>query len=404
MLKDDWTPFLTKLKPGSKIMLTGVADDGLVSAPTTPITFLEDLPEAERSASHARLPPGLVNLGNTCYMNASLQALRALPELNTALSTYTPAGNDAATNITRALKSLFSEMNSAHSARTPAELLLLVRSAFPRFAEQRGGVYMQQDADEFYTALLTQLRKLPPLPQGPRADTLVDQLFAIRTRVRHTCVEETVARSEGVADSEERVEKLQCYIKGGSSNPKENTNHLTDGLAAALDEEVEKHSPSLQRTMRYHKSVRLLSLPYFLTVQFVRFFWRKEIKAHTKIVRPVEFPFTLDVYPYCAPELQRELQAQRDAGASTSSSGDSALVNRTGLYELCAIVSHQGRSADGGHYVAWVRQDGDKDSWLEFDDDKVTPRSKQEIAALSGKGGGDWHIAYLLIYRTRPSK
>jgi ubiquitin carboxyl-terminal hydrolase 14 len=26
----------------------------------------------------------------------------------------------------------------------------------------------------------------------------------------------------------------------------------------------------------------------------------------------------------------------------------------TGNYELIAIVTHKGRSADGGHYVAWV--------------------------------------------------
>lgn len=33
------------------------------------------------------------------------------------------------------------------------------------------------------------------------------------------------------------------------------------------------------------------------------------------------------------------------------------LDNDTGLYELIAVVSHQGRSADGGHYVAWVKKD-----------------------------------------------
>lgn len=33
-----------------------------------------------------------------------------------------------------------------------------------------------------------------------------------------------------------------------------------------------------------------------------------------------------------------------------------------GNYELYGLVTHKGRSADGGHYVGWVRQEGS--DWL----------------------------------------
>jgi ubiquitin carboxyl-terminal hydrolase 14 len=44
--------------------------------------------------------------------------------------------------------------------------------------------------------------------------------------------------------------------------------------------------------------------------------------------------------------------------------------NKTGWYELVAILTHKGQTADGGHYVAWVQHKGD--TWVCFDDDKVT--------------------------------
>jgi ubiquitin carboxyl-terminal hydrolase 14 len=75
-----------------------------------------------------------------------------------------------------------------------------------------------------------------------------------------------------------------------------------------------------------------------------------------------------------------------------------------GVYELWAVLSHKGRAADGGHYVAWVRDNPNDDSqWLLYDDDKVTRVNKEEITKLTGILS-DWHIAYLCIYRTKQYK
>jgi ubiquitin C-terminal hydrolase len=35
-----------------------------------------------------RDPPGLVNLGQTCYLNSSLQALRQIPQLKSAFTQW----------------------------------------------------------------------------------------------------------------------------------------------------------------------------------------------------------------------------------------------------------------------------------------------------------------------------
>jgi ubiquitin carboxyl-terminal hydrolase 14 len=71
--------------------------------------------------------------------------------------------------------------------------------------------------------------------------------------------------------------------------------------------------------------------------------------------------------------------------------------NHTGLYELRAIITHQGASADSGHYTAFVKKQGRKDpitgkqieedgKWWWFNDDKVSEYEPERIETLSGGG------------------
>ena len=75
--------------------------------------------------------------------------------------------------------------------------------------------------------------------------------------------------------------------------------------------------------------------------------------------------------------------------------------NFRGQYELFGIVSHKGRTADGGHYMGWVKNDdAGADKWLCFDDDDVQECDwEPHVSEL--KGGGDRDIAYLLFYRAK---
>jgi len=230
--------------------------------------------------------------------------------------------------------------------------------------------------------------------------------------------------------------KLTCHI-----TPQ--TSFLLPGLKEALEEPLSKKNDSLGREAKYVRSSRVSRLPYYLNVQFMRFEWRADSKMKAKIVKPIEFPMILDVYDLCTPELQKtflprrkaieeaeekKLQherekmkrkaedqekgsqatetAQQDKDKTTekepakpaNSDRPRALVNDSGKYELIAVLTHKGRSADSGHYIAWVKQEDDK--WLKFDDEKVSMVNNEEIVKLNGKGGADWNIAYLCLYRT----
>ena len=71
--------------------------------------------------------------------------------------------------------------------------------------------------------------------------------------------------------------------------------------------------------------------------------------------------------------------------------------NNSGHYELQAVLTHQGRSSSSGHYLAWAKTHNR--GWLRFDDDIVTPVTEEDVLKLSG--GGDWHMAYILLYGPR---
>jgi Ubiquitin carboxyl-terminal hydrolase len=53
------------------------------------------------------------------------------------------------------------------------------------------------------------------------------------------------------------------------------------------------------------------------------------------------------------------------------------------------VLTHKGRSADSGHYVAWVKQPDGK--WIQFDDDKASRLVLSYV--VSNAAVSEWHFA-----------
>jgi len=209
----------------------------------------------------------------------------------------------------------------------------------------------------------------------------------------------------------------------------ENLNRMS-GLKAGLNESLSKKNAAGVET-QYNKKSVIEELPYYLNVQFVRFLWKPKESVKAKIARPVDFPLSLDVFELCSQELKdkiapkrkriqqiedditaEEVKKRREGQHGSKKEEEKKpqvtrevtldpkeMHNDTGMYELCALVTHKGRTADSGHYVGWIKTlEGE---WLKYDDDVVSPVPEEEIKKLTGKGGSDWHIAYLTLYRTK---
>ncbi|XP_021295109.1 ubiquitin carboxyl-terminal hydrolase 6-like [Herrania umbratica] len=430
LLKDDADWSTVGVKQGQKLMMMGTADE-IVKAPEKGPVFMEDLPEEELVVSLGH-SAGLFNLGNTCYMNSTVQCLHSVPELKSALVKYSHSGrsNDldqTSHMLTVATRDLFSELDKSVKPVAPMQFWMVLRKKYPQFGQLHNGVFMQQDAEECWTQLLYTLSQSLRSPGSSENLDTVKDLFGIELASRIHCQESGEESSET-----ESVYSLKCHIS-------QEVNHLHEGLKHGLKSELEKASPALGRSAIYLKESRINGLPRYLTIQFVRFFWKRESNQKAKILRKVDYPLELDVYDLCSDELRKQLEGPRqflrdeegkklglkanekssgtkdddvkmtDAeGSSNASAEPSATTPQegvpsdkeshlTGIYDLVAVLTHKGRSADSGHYVAWVKQESGK--WIEFDDDNPIPQREEDIVKLSG--GGDWHMAYICMYKAR---
>ena len=84
--------------------------------------------------------------------------------------------------------------------------------------------------------------------------------------------------------------------------------------------------------------------------------------------------------------------------ASRKYAGYGAPDNFQGHYELFAVVTHIGASANSGHYMGWTRQEKGSDKWLRFNDEAVDEAATADILDLAG-GTGQGDMAYLCFYR-----
>jgi len=288
---------------------------------------------------------GLLNLGNTCYLNSQLECAYHVP-LVRDLVTDPPLAPGSIAPASPALKSLgdvFKGMEAASQrdggGQAVSTAILCRTMGIP--------VWEQQDAQEFWKLLLpeVQLPRLLDLYRGSYEGYIAALDGSERERKREEkFLDLSLEVSSGslVSSVEDMFCKPELLSKeeGNGWRPERGADKV-DALKGSL--------------------LRADGLPSLLQLHLMRFKYDWRTDSMSKINDRFKFPRRLDLSSIC-----------------TDHEGDGDVQGTE--YELQSVVVHMG-GYGSGHYYAYVRPDVRRHIWYRFDDDKVSEVTYREVVA-----------------------
>uniref|UniRef100_A0A8C4Q309 Ubiquitin carboxyl-terminal hydrolase n=1 Tax=Eptatretus burgeri TaxID=7764 RepID=A0A8C4Q309_EPTBU len=336
---------------------------------------------------------GLVNLGNTCFMNCIVQALTHTPLLRDFFLSdrHRCAMESPDSCLVCEMSRLFQEFYSGfRSPHIPYRLLHLVWT----HARHLAG-YEQQDAHEFLIAGETRDDNGKKGTHPNHCNCIIDQIFTGGLQSDVTC-----QVCNGVSTTIDPFWDISLDLPGSSSSfwplsPNSEGGGITNGEKHAPTGTVPLTSPTsltdcLRRFTRpehlgssakikcsgchsYQESTKQLTmkkLPIVACFHLKRF--EHSAKLRRKITTYVSFPLDLDMTPFMASSKESRMNGQYQQGDS---------LNSENKYSLFAVVNHQG-TLESGHYTSFIRQH--KDQWFKCDDAIITHASVRDVLDSEG--------------------
>lgn len=355
---------------------------------------------------------GLKNLGNTCYMNSTIQCLSATVPFarfftdgrwKSAVNYLNPLGTKG--NLVHAFSSILHDL---WHGEMPYISPFQFRRSICMHAAQFGGSE-QHDSQEFLSFLLdglhedlnrivkkpthevtaTREEELEKLPQQiaseqewkiyrMRNDSIVVDFFQGQFRNRLEC--QTCGKTSTTYNS-------FMYLSLPIPSTKTSKVGIHQCLQAFVDPETMEKSdawncPRCKTLRKATKTLSLSRLPPVLLIHLKRFSFKGPFTD--KIEKQVDFPLKgLDLTNYMLPPLPPN--ADR-TGTQTYPPEDPRLQIPPYRYDLYAVTNHFG-SLSSGHYTAFIASRG---GWLYCDDSRVSQANAKEVV---GKP------AYVLYYK-----
>ncbi|KDQ61450.1 hypothetical protein JAAARDRAFT_30889 [Jaapia argillacea MUCL 33604] len=358
---------------------------------------------------------GLKNLGNTCYMNATIQCLNATVPFarfftdgrwKSAVNMVNPLGTKG--NLTNAFASILHEM---WHGELPYLSPLLFRRSICNHASQFGGSD-QHDSQEFLSFLLDGLHEdLNRILQKPTTEPTPEREAELERLPQQIASEQEWKiyrmRNDSIVvdffqgQFRNRMECMTCHKTSTTYNTfmyltlpvptgRNSKVTLNQCLDTFVQEEVMDHSdawkcPNCKALRKATKRLSISRLPPILLIHLKRFSFKGPFTD--KIETVVDFPQKgLDLTNYMPPPLPPGVDKSQLNDGHPMSPDDPRAQLPPYRYDLYGVTNHFG-SLSSGHYTAFIASRG---GWMYCDDSRVTPTDAKEVV---GKP------AYVLYYK-----
>ncbi|KAH9983664.1 hypothetical protein BJV77DRAFT_1062378 [Russula vinacea] len=359
---------------------------------------------------------GLKNLGNTCYMNSTIQCLSATVPFawfftdgrwKSAVNMVNPLGTKG--NLVNAFSSILHDL---WHGEMPYISPFQFRRSICLHAPQFGGSE-QHDSQEFLSFLLDglheDLNRILNKPKNEVTPTREEELEKLPQQIAseeewkiYRMRNDSIVVDFFQGQFRNRLECMTCHKTSTTYNsfmylslPIPSTKNSKVDIQQCLDafvktEVMEKadawNCPGCKTLRKATKTLSLSRLPPVLLIHLKRFSFKGPFTD--KIEKHIDFPLKgLDLTNYMPPPLPPGVDRK---SMQRYPPEDPRLQIPPYRYDLYGVTNHFG-SLSSGHYTAFIASRG---GWLYCDDSRVTPANPKEVV---GKP------AYVLYYkRVRP--
>ncbi|KAJ7266551.1 hypothetical protein C8J57DRAFT_1328141 [Mycena rebaudengoi] len=324
--------------------------------------YLASVVSAEEEQTKFQGRRGLLNLGQTCFMNVVLQSFVHNPLLRNYF--LGDKHNHRQCKIEEdctccEMDKLFAEIFSDDP--NPYGPITFLLSTWRKSTELAG--YAQQDAHEFFISTLNHIHSNSRGSTNVSCNCIIHSTFAGQLQSDVVC-----ERCKNVTSTVDPMLDISLELKGVVAG--ENT------LAACLKRftQPEKLGPKQYSCVKCGKAAQEASkrlsirkLPPVLSFQFKVDKCPHAAAAltdapHARLMRKFRFPATMNMAPFTT--LVMKEAEKENSSPVFSYPGPSAMYE----YDLFAVINHEGK-INNGHYTNYARFE---DEWYRFDDDKVT--------------------------------